>query len=160
VNLRASYARQSDYGRNPFDYAADYWALDAGTTLAGFSVAAGWERLGSDNGRAVQTPMATLHKFNGWADLFLTTPPAGLEDLYVSVGRRFDGIRLLPGLNANLAYHRFESAAGSVHYGHEWDASVGFRAGPLGVLFKLADYDASGFGADTTKVWLQFEWSL
>jgi hypothetical protein len=160
LSLRASYARQSDHGGNPFDYAADYWSVDAGTTLAGFRIAAGWERLGSDNGRAVQTPMATLHKFNGWADLFLTTPPAGLDDAYVTVGRSFDGVRALPGLNFSLAFHQFDSAAGDLEYGTEWDASVGFRVGPLSILVKYADYDARGFGVDTRKLWLQAEWAL
>ena len=37
---------------------------------------------------ALQTPLATLHKFNGWADLFLTTPNAGLEDAYCLELRR------------------------------------------------------------------------
>ena len=160
LNLRASYARQSDHARNPFDYAADYWSLEAGTTLAGFSLTAGWEQLGSDGGRAVQTPMATLHKFNGWADLFLTTPPNGLQDTYVSVSRSFDGVRLLPGLNFGLALHRFGSAVGGIDYGFELDASLGFRIAPLAVLLKYARYDAEGFGADTTKFWVQLEWSL
>ncbi len=160
LNLRASYARQSDYGRNAFDYAADYWAVEAGISLAGFDITTGFEQLGSDNGRAVQAPMATLHRFNGWADMFLTTPPAGLNDYYVSVGRTFESVRLLPGLNANLAFHQFDSAVGGFGYGSEWDASVGFRAGPFGLLLKFADYDAEGFGVDTSKVWLQLEWSL
>ncbi len=160
LNLRASYAGQSDYGRNPIDYAADYWSVEAGTSLARFALAAGFEQLGSGNGRAVQTPMATLHKFNGWADMFLTTPPNGLNDYYVSIGRTFDGVRLLPGLNANLAFHQFDSAVGEIDYGREWDASVGFRAGSFGVLIKFADYDADGFGVNTRKIWLQIEWSL
>ncbi|HET9460225.1 MAG TPA: alginate export family protein [Sphingomicrobium sp.] len=158
--LRASYARQSDYARNPFDYAADYWSFDAATTLAGFNLAAGWEKLGSDNGRAVQTPMATLHKFNGWADLFLTTPPAGLEDAWVTIGRKFDGVKLLPGLNANLTFHQFDSAVGDVEYGTEWDASLGFKIRKVGILLKYADYSARGFGADTRKLWLQAEWAF
>ena len=160
LSLRASYARQSDYGRNPFDYAADYWAFEGGTTLAGFTIAAGWEQLGSDRGRAVQTPMATLHKFNGWADLFLTTPAAGLEDAYVSIGRKFDGLKALPGLNASLAFHRFDSAAGNIEYGSEWDASIGFRIRRVAILAKYADYDARGFGIDTRKLWLQAEWAF
>ncbi|MBX3560921.1 MAG: alginate export family protein [Sphingomonas sp.] len=160
LSLRASYARQADHGRNPFDYAADYWAFEGGTTLAGFTIAVGWERLGSDHGRALQTPMATLHRYNGWADLFLTTPAAGLEDAYVSIGRRFDGVRALPGLNFSLAFHQFDSAAGNVEYGTEWDASVGFRLGRVALLAKYADYDARGLGADTRKLWLQAEWAF
>jgi hypothetical protein len=160
INLRASYARQSDYGANPFDYAADYLALEGGTTLAGFTLSAGWERLGSDNGRAVQTPLATLHKFNGWADLFLATPAAGLEDAYVVLARKFDGVKPLPGLNAAIAFHQFDSDVGDAEYGTELDASVGFKAGPVGLLLKYADYDAKGFGADTRKIWLQAEWAF
>ena len=160
LSFRASYARQSDFGRNPFDYAADYWSFEGGAKIAGFSLTSGWEQLGSDNGRSLQTPMATLHKFNGWADLFLTTPPAGLEDAYVSVGKTFDGVKLLPGLNANVVFHQFDSAVGDVEYGTEWDASLGFKIGKVGVLLKYADYDAQDFGADTRKLWLQAEWAL
>jgi hypothetical protein len=160
LNLRASYARQSDMGRNPFDYAAEYWSLEAGTALAGFTIAAGWERLGSDNGRAVQTPMATLHKFNGWADLFLTTPANGFDDFYLSASRNFANVRGLPGLNASVALHRFDSATGGLDYGTEVDASLGFRVAPFGVLLKFARYEADGFGADSTKVWVQLEWAL
>jgi hypothetical protein len=158
--LRGSYARQTDFGNNPFNYAADYWAVEAGMTLAGFTIGTGWEQLGSENGRAVQTPMATLHKFNGWADMFLSTPPHGLRDFYVSLSRRFEGVRQLPGLNAHLAYHRFDSAVGGVRYGSEWNASVGFKLGPTALLLKYADYDAQGFGMDTRKLWLQLEWAL
>ena len=160
LSLRASHARQSDYGDNPFDYAAHYWSFEAGTKMAGFNLTGGWEQLGSDNGRAVQTPLATLHKFNGWADLFLTTPPAGLEDAYLSVGRSFDGIKVLPGLNANVAFHQFDSAKGDVEYGTEWDASAGIKLGKVNVLLKYADYNARDFGADTRKFWLQAEWSF
>ena len=158
--LRASYARQSDHGDNPFDYAADYWSFEGGTRLAGFDLAAGWEQLGSDHGRAVQTPMATLHKFNGWADLFLTTPPAGLEDAYVTIGRKFEQVKLVRGLNATIAFHQFDSAAGDVEYGTEWDASLGFRLGKASMLLKYADYDSKDFGTDTRKLWLQAEWAF
>lgn len=160
LTFRGSYARQSDYGDNPFDYAADYWSFEAATKLAGFNIAGGWEQLGNDNGRAVQTPLATLHKFNGWADLFLTTPAAGLEDAYVSIGRTFDGPKPLAGLAANISFHQFDSAAGDVEYGTEWDASIGFRLGKLPLLLKYARYDASDFGTDTRKFWLQAEWAL
>jgi len=158
--VRASYARQADYADNPFDHSADYWSFEGSTTLAGFTVTGGWERLGSDNGRSVQTPMATLHKFNGWADVFLTTPAAGLDDAYLSLARKFDGVKLLPGLNANVAFHQFDSASGDVEYGTEWDASAGFKLGKVGILLKYADYDSKGFGVDTSKLWLQAEWAF
>jgi hypothetical protein len=160
LSLRASYARQSDYAENPFNYSTDYWSFDAGTTLAGFGIAGGWEKLGSDNGRGLQTPMATLHKFNGWADLFLTTPANGLEDSYVSLSRKFDKVKALPGLNAIVAFHQFDSDVGTIEYGTEWDASLGFKLGPVALLAKFADYDARDFGVDTRKFWLQAEWGF
>jgi hypothetical protein len=160
LSLRASYARQSDYAQNPFNYAADYWSIEAGTTLAGFILAGGWESLGGDNGRGLQTPLATLHKFNGWADMFLNTPAAGLEDAYVAVARKFEKVKALPGLNAAFAFHRFDSDEGDVDYGTEWDASAGFRLGRVAVLAKYADYSAREFGTNTRKLWLQAEWTL
>lgn len=160
LTARASYARQSDYGGNPFGYAADYWSFEGGAKLSGYTVLAGWEQLGSDNGHSVQTPLATLHKFNGWADVFLTTPAAGLEDAYVSISKSFDGVKLLPGLNANLAFHQFDSAKGNVEYGTEWDVSTGFKVGKAGLLLKHANYQARALGTDTEKFWLQMEWAL
>jgi hypothetical protein len=44
-----------------------------------------------------------------------------------------------------------------IDYGSEWDASVGFKLGPVALLAKYASYDASGFAVDTDKVWLQGE---
>lgn len=160
VNLAASYARQSDWQDNPVDYTADYIAAEAGLAYGPFTFSAGYELLGSDNGRAVQTPMATLHKFNGWGDLFLTTPAAGLEDWYAGAALKFPKVKALPGLNAALTWHRFESDAGSIHYGDEWNASLGIKLGRVGVLAKYANYDAALSGADTRKVWLQFEYAL
>lgn len=158
--LRGSYARQSDFGDNPFNYSADYISGEAGTAIAGFALTAGWEKLGSDNGRGLQTPMATLHKFNGWADLFLTTPTTGLEDGYVTVIRKFERIKAIPGLNAAIAFHQFDSAVGNIEYGTEWDMSVGMTVRRVAIVAKFASYDARDFGVDTRKFWLQAEWKL
>ena len=159
LNLAASYARQMDYGTNPGDYAADYIAAEASTTLSGVTLTGGYELLGSSKGRSFQTPMATLHKFNGWADLFLTTPAAGLQDIYGGIAYKFAAIKALPGLNAAVTYHRFNSDLGNLRYGDEWDASLGFKLGRVTLLAKFADYNAKGFGVDTRKVWLQAEFA-
>jgi hypothetical protein len=160
LNLKASYARQSDW-RNPLrNYSADYVALEAGIGIAGLTATGGYELLGSDKGFSVQTPLATLHKFNGWADAFLTTPGTGLQDFYGTLGYNFAAVKALPGLNANVTFHRYESDAGSLHYGDEWNASLGFKLGPVGLMAKYADYDAKAFGVDARKVWLQAEFAL
>lgn len=157
LTLTASYARQSGWQQNPVNFSADYIAAEAGFASGPFTLTGGYDQLGADNGRAVQTPMATLHKFNGWADLFLTTPAAGLQDWYGGAAIKFTKVKALPDLTAAVTYHRFDSDTGSVHYGDEWDASLGFKLGRVGVLAKLADYRADLFGTDTRKVWVQFE---
>jgi len=160
IDALASYARQSDYGANAIAYAADYWNAQLGVGLFGFTATAGYEELGSDGGiAAFQTPLATLHAFNGWADLFLTTPAAGLRNTYVGIGRAI-GLPFLPGLKAELTWHEFDSDFGDVDYGREWDASLGATVGPLALLAKYANYRADGFGADTEKLWLQAEVSF
>ncbi len=157
LSAQASYATQSDYGANPVSYDADYLNLQAGIDLFGLSLTAGYEELGSDGGvAAFQTPLATLHAFNGWADLFTTTPATGLRDYSMTIGTTF-GVPFLPGFKADLTYHEFDADFGGLDYGSEWDASLGFRLGPVGLLAKYARYDADAFAVDTEKFWLQAE---
>jgi len=160
LNLLASYARQSDVGSNPVDYSADYLAGEAGLSISGFSLKAGYEELGSDGGfAAFQTPLATLHKFNGFADLFLVTPAAGLQDVYVGAGYKLAG--LVPGgVNLGVTYHQFDAAEGGADYGSEVDAVVGFKLGPVAMLAKYANYNADGFGVDKEVFWLQAGYSF
>ena len=160
LNALASYARQSDYGANPVAYDAEYLNAQLGAGAFGFTLAAGYEELGSDGGvAAFQTPLATLHAFNGWADLFLATPASGLRDYYATVGRSI-GVPFLPGLKAEVTYHEFDSDFGGLDYGSEWDASLGFKLGPIALLAKYADYEAEGFAVDTQKFWLQAEYGF
>ena len=160
AKLTGSYASQTDTGINPIDYQADYILAEASGTVAGFTLLASYEELGSDGGRAAfQTPLATAHAFQGWADLFLTTPANGVADYQVSLKKGFT-LPALGAVSAQVAYHQFDSAFGSVDYGSEWDASLGFRLGPVNLLAKFADYNADQFGNDTQKVWLQAEWGF
>ncbi len=160
VNAMASYARQRDTGANPLDYAADYFAGSLGGVYRGFAVTARYEELGSDRGRAAfQTPLATLHAFNGWADLFLVTPATGLRDYQITAGYTAPATAkgLRRGAAALISYHRYESAFGAIDYGSEWNAQLRTRLGPVTALAKYARYDADRFGRDTDKFWLQFE---
>ncbi|WP_156840801.1 alginate export family protein [Novosphingobium aquimarinum] len=161
IDVSATYARQSDYKANPVDYSADYFWGELGGSVAGFGIKGGYEELGSDDGiAAFQTPLATLHAFNGWADLFLTTPAAGLRDYYGSVGKGLGDVGPLKGLKAAVVYHKFESDVGGLDYGTEWDANLGFKIQNYGILLKYANYDAKDFGVDTEKFWLQAEFSF
>ena len=157
LNFMARAATQSDYKDNPASYSAPYFNGELGASVAGFSLAGGYEELGSDEGvAAFQTPLATLHAFNGWADLFLTTPATGLRDYYARVGKAIP----VPGLatfNATLVYHQFDSDFGSIDYGSEWDAQIGLNVGSIALLAKYANYNAKSFAVDTEKFWLQAE---
>lgn len=158
--VTAGYARQSDYKANPFEFAADYIWADAALTFGPLTLGAGWEKLGSDNGRAVQTPFAAVHKFNGWTDQFLTTPAQGLGDAFASASYKFGRIKALPGLTATIVYHQFDSDIGDIEYGTEWNALVGCKLGKFGWALKFADYKPLGLGTDIRKLWLQMDWAI
>jgi len=158
----ASYARQSDYHRNPNDYQADYWLIDGGLEVDSLRIGAGYEVLGADNGVALtsfQTPLATLHKFQGWADKFLTTPPNGIRDLYGSVGYTAKKLLGTDTVTFQAAYHRFDSDRLDVHYGNEINLLVSVKVKRFTVSAKFADYDARSFLTNTRKAWLQLEWA-
>ena len=161
LTAEASYATQKDYGANPVDYSADYLSAKLGATVLGFGLTAGYEELGSDGGvAAFQTPMATLHAFQGWADVFLTTPAGGVRDYYAGVSKSVTDIPVLGGINAAVTYHEFDSDFGGIDYGSEWDASLGFKIGKVGLLAKYANYNAKNYAVDTEKFWLQAEFSF
>lgn len=166
LKLAASYASQSNYESNPANYSVDYIAAEASLGISAYGLTAGYERLGSDNGNAFQTPMATLHKFNGWADMFLTTPGQGLQDFYVGAHAKFAQVKALPGLHAAVTWHDFESDAGDQKFGSELDGQIGFKLTKrINLLAKYASFDRTGiskFAGDvsTRKFWLQAEFSL
>ena len=162
LNYSVSYARQSDYHRNPNHYVANYYALEAGLDVAALKLGLGYEVLGADDGRpltSVQTPLATLHKFQGWADKFLTTPPNGVRDLYASAGYGWKKVAGFDAINAAVIHHRFDSDRLGISYGSEWDAMVSAKRGRWTATVKLADYRAGTFASDTRKVWLMLEWA-
>ena len=162
LNYALSYASQSDHHRNPNDYRADYWLIDLGIDVGAAKLGIGYERLGAGKGlplTSFQTPLATLHKFQGWADKFLTTPPDGVRDLYAGAGYGWKKVAGLDAVNAEVTYHRFASDRLSIAYGSEWDAAISAKRGRWTATAKLADYRADRFATDTRKFWLQLEWA-
>ncbi|APG62689.1 hypothetical protein LPB140_07670 [Sphingorhabdus lutea] len=152
INFAASYAQQSNYKANPGNYSVDYIAAEGAASYAGFGLTLGYEKLGADGlGARFQTPFATLHKFNGYADLFLSTPTNGLQDYYVMFSKKLAGIKFLPGLNIAATYHKFDSDKLNISYGDEIDAILGFKVSKFSIGLKYADYNAKGFGVDTQK---------
>ena len=70
------------------------------------------------------TPLATLHKFQGWADKFLTTPANGIDDRYVNAGFTLKGVGPLDTLSAQASYHEYEAERVSLDYGDEVNVQV------------------------------------
>lgn len=159
----ASWARQSDAHRNPNDYAATYWLAEAGATAGVLAIAAGHEVLGADDGRpltSVQTPLASVFKFQGWAGKFATTPPNGVRDLYgnAALNWKHAGPFATAGLAAT--FHRFRSDRLDQHYGTEWDLLAIVRQRRATVSARYARYRADTFATDTDKAWLEVDWAL
>ncbi|MCX2779256.1 alginate export family protein [Microbulbifer thermotolerans] len=150
LGTRLSYARQSESGESSLDYSATYYLAELSTALGPVNAKLGYEILGSDNGVGFATPLATLHKFQGFADQFLTTPAEGVEDAYLGANAGLAGGRL------GITYHRFSAAEGSGDWGSEWDLSYERALSKnLSALVKLASYRAEDYGSDTDKLWLQ-----
>ena len=107
---------------------------------------------------ALQTPLATLHAFNGWADKFLTTPVGGLHDVYFDASYKVPGKGPLAGLMLRAAWHDFGSTTGGIAYGQEWNALASYPVDKRFTLTaKLAHYNADAFATDTTKLWFSVE---
>lgn len=173
LSYLASYARQSDHATSPVDYSADFATAELALDVAAFKLTGGYELLGSDGGAtgvaggfAFQTPFATLHKFNGWADKFLTTPGTGIQDHYAAAAYTLPKVGKAGPLVASFIYHRFSSDRMSIHYGDEYNAQVTFKLNKrLSALVKYADYQRKGAAsfagdADTRKFWAQIDYAL
>jgi hypothetical protein len=167
LNYRAEFAWQRDHGGSTLDYAAPYYAVELTAEAGRYSVGGGYEVLGSDGPAAVRAPLSTLHAFNGWADVFLTTPADGLRDLYATASIR------LPGqVPLRVIYHRFGADQGPADYGHEWNVVASRRiARYFTGLVKYARYWAGDPfqqapppaapvpAADKSVLWLQLEFA-
>ena len=152
----AAFAWQSDWARNPSPYDAIYYSLQGALELSPVTLTLGYEVLGSDDGRAAfRTPLATLHKFQGWTDKFLITPAGGVKDIWFSVTGRV-GRATVTGV-----YHDFSADEGGRGYGSEAGVALSYPLwNSLNLQFKLAHYDSDGYATDTTKVWFVVSYGL
>lgn len=163
IAWQLSYARQSDWHRNPNSYSADYYLADVGIDFGGPRVGVGYEILGADKGTALtsfQTPLATGFKYQGWADKFLTTPPDGVRDLYASAGWGWKAVGPLKAVTLQAVYHDYRSDRASRAYGDEIDLLASAKLGKCTASARYANYNAGGFATDTQKYWLQLDWTL
>ncbi|WP_447751886.1 alginate export family protein [Sphingopyxis fribergensis] len=163
LNYVASWARQSDWRRNPNDYAADYRLAEAGLVVGGFTATGGYELLGADRGIAltsVQLPLSSHFRFNGWAGKFVTTPPNGLRDLYASLGYGWKKAAGFDTIGVTAVWHRFDSDRMDQHYGDEIGVALTAKRGHTLGSVRYARYRADDFATDTDRLWLTLEYML
>jgi len=163
ISWQASYARQSDFHRNPNDYSAQYYLAEATLEASGWKLNAGYEVLGADRGLALtsfQTPLASGFKFQGWADKFLTIPPNGVRDLYAGVAWTRPKVGPIDLLNVQATGHRFRSDRLGQRYENELDLLVSAKLGRTLIAGRMAVYRADQFATDTRKFWLSVEHEL
>ncbi|MBI5429763.1 MAG: alginate export family protein [Nitrosomonadales bacterium] len=164
----AEYASQSDANNNPTQFKASYLFVEGGVDITSAVFKLGYEVLGADTGattkassaattKSFSTPLATLHAFNGWADMFLVTPTQGLKDIYVSAGTTLAGIKMA------AAYHDFsadKSTATIGDYGTEWNLMAAKNFGKsyvIGAKYAIYKTQNAAIGANTNKLWLWAE---
>jgi hypothetical protein len=142
----AEFAQQADWRDGARTIDADYSLLEFGAAHGAYTGKLAREVLGGNGVYAFQTPFATLHAFNGWADKFLTTPVNGLVDTYL----QFNGP--IGKLQWVASYHAYDADHGGASYGSEWDASLlyTFRQ-RFTAIAKFASYDATPSPAIPTR---------
>jgi hypothetical protein len=161
IAYAASYAQQSDFADNPLSFDLDYKFAEGTVTFRQFSLGVGGEIMQGNGVKGFTTPLATLHKFQGWADKFSATPPDGIEDLYATAGVTLKSVAGLDSLAFVATWHDYEAERVSADYGHELDVSVAAKIRKVNLLLKYADYEQGALAGarDTQKWWAQLEFA-
>lgn len=149
---RAEYASQSS--ESPaIDFDVDYLNLEAGAVFSGITAKVGYEVLGSDDGAfGFATPLATLHKFNGWSDQFLGTPSQGLVDTSFTIAGKVLGggwTAVYHKFNADDASNTVDDLGSELNLSYVKKYAKYYTAG-----VKYAAYSAGDIKVDTDKIWL------
>ncbi len=158
----ASYANQESNKDNPLDFSLSYHLAEVTAGLGKLNVGVGQEFMEGNGTAAFGTPLGTLHKFQGWADKFLTTPVNGMDDRYVNVGFSTKKLGMFDSFSATVGYHMYETDRASVDLGNEVDLQLQAKWKRFVSTIKYADYSAkSGVTPaqyqDTSKLWAQLD---
>ena len=150
IDYKGVFAHQSPYDGGSHLIDADFGQINGKLAWQNYFVGAEYMVMGSNgNGTyAFQTPLATKHAFNGWAEIFLTTPAKGLDSVDIYAGTKLYDISLI------AKYYQFRSDYKDQSYGNEWDLSAIYALSPhwqFGIEY--ANYRAHGFSADTEAGW-------
>lgn len=178
IAYELEWADQEETGDGTVEYSADYTLISVMGTMSGFSLGIAQEVLGGDTDATViatgadaqkgfTTSLATLHKFQGWADVFLATPGTGIEDMYVTFKA---GLPM--GMTFIAVYHDFESSEDvadgfSSDFGSEIDVALTKKFSNGATLqLKYADFSGeedAAYGnatSDVSKLWFTATYAI
>jgi hypothetical protein len=150
LDYKGVYAHQSAYDAGSSLIDADFAQVNGKLGWKTYFIGAEYMLMGSNSKGtyAFQTPLATKHAFNGWAEIFLTTPAKGLQSVDIYAGTKLYDVNLI------AKYYQFRSDYKDQSYGNEWDLSAVY---PLSIHWtfgiEYANYQAHGFAADTEAGW-------
>ena len=152
VIYTAEFANQDDYADGTMANDQNYYLAELGGKYKGWLAKFSYEMQEGDGTSSFNTPLGTNHAFQGWADIFLTTPLTGLEDMYFTVVGKVLGAKVVG------VYHDFETDKGGLDAGSEFDilAEKTFKQ-HYTVGVKYADYNAGDAAVgkkDTEKFWI------
>jgi hypothetical protein len=150
----AAFARQHDYAKNPLPISLSYYLGEVALGFRSATAGIGYEVLEGNGTVGFSTPLATLHIFQGWADVFLTTPPDGIEDFYAKAAHGFSLAPLFAKVTATVVYHDFSAQRVDGGYGHEWDAQIEAAVNAnITVGLKYAAFSGAQTFADKNVAW-------
>ena len=144
-----SAARQSDFASNPNRFESYYGDLGFGVEHKDLEINLGLEIFGSDDGVSVQTPLGTLHDFQGVTDRFFTIPPDGLLDYHLDIDLDLGDWGPLERVQLNSGFHQFTSERSRRDYGYEFNLGLSGRVKNITLLFEYGDYNTQALEADS-----------
>jgi len=149
-------AVQVDARDNPLDYREYYLRGQVGLNNAMGNIGAGVEMMTSDgDGGRFRFPLGTNHKFNGFADAFLTTPVNGLIDTFLWAGTEAMSFRHV------VTAHYFTTEHSRTDLGWEMDYVASRKiCDNASFLLKGAWLDGKGAQADVTRASIELNFSF
>jgi hypothetical protein len=154
------YAHQTEFAKNPAAVALNYWHAELGMSHGSWNLIGAVESLGGNGAVGFSTPLGTLHKFQGYADVFLTTPASGIVDFYPRLSYQSSIKPFDTDWPIMLAatYHDFSREKGSGWLGGETDLEMTAKISQR-VTFglKQAFFTGGGGFASRDKTWVSLD---
>ena len=160
LSYRLEGATQHSYFNNPQRFDLTYLRGEFGLSSGLWSGLASVEYLDGNNAIGFSTPLATLHKFQGFADVFLTTPASGIVDTYGKLGAAKNvTLGAISGVALSGWYHDFANPHGGL-LGTEFDLEATVKFGShVSTSLTYANYDGVRTYASRDKIWFTIEMS-